>query len=119
MELTQLSDAGLGTRVLSALVVFAVLAALAASSTVVAMMMVLFLTDRGGLGTLTRLGEIATRLSLGALLFGVVVPPVLLVAGVPTVYCLSSAALGFACSAIGTLVVVYSLKCRVGDSRGG
>ena len=119
MEFSHLAETGLISRLLAALVVFAGLAASAAVLIVIAMMLVLLLCESGSSAALPRYGSLALRATLAALIFGVLCPPVLLVVGVPTVYCLASATAGFASAALGSLFVMLSVKGRVEDSRGG
>ena len=93
------------------MVAFAALAVTAAVSIIFAMMMAMFLSDSG---ETTRAGartiEICAKTILYTLAFGVLVPPVLLVCRVPTIYCFIAAGVGFAAAACGVLLVMVISK---------
>ncbi|MEL6110280.1 MAG: hypothetical protein AAFU85_30090 [Planctomycetota bacterium] len=119
MDLAQLPEQGLGTRLLAALVSFAGLAAIAALATVLAMLLVLSLSERKLTTTLSRSSGQAIRSMLFLLILGVLSPPILLVVGVPAVYCLAVAAFCFVCAAAILLLAVISVNGRIKDSRDG
>ncbi|MEM6689023.1 MAG: hypothetical protein AAF664_06320 [Planctomycetota bacterium] len=107
MNMPDLSDFSLSTRLLAAGITFIVLAGVAAVGVVFAMMLVLLSAD----GTSTsqfdqRVPSITPNLIAGSLIAAVVLPPIMMIFKASPIQSLIPAGIGFVSAGIGVLTIV-------------